>query len=197
MESVVAAQKVLSFQIAQLNAMGELPSNIDVAARSVETQLGLDRPWRDIAGLAHDLDQIRECYQSERKKLLEWQESRAEQVRMSIKRRSGFSTLSADRAHAVLRPLTTAVTNTSAEAVAPTLLDLKDPFLLALNRAESAANEALDRVLSEGSEVPIQTVNLELRHREIKTAADVEALVDEIRTRLMEQIQAGTRIRLL
>ena len=43
------------------------------------------------------------------------------------------------------------MTSTTAEAIAPTLAALKDPFRLALQSAEEEANETLDQILSEGA----------------------------------------------
>ena len=43
----------------------------------------------------------------------------------------------------------------------------------------------------------IVPVDLSLHNREIKTEADVEVLVAEIRRRLLQQLQSGQRIRLL
>jgi hypothetical protein len=96
----------------------------------------------------------------------------------------------------VLRPLSRAVTDTTVEAIAPRLLDLKEPFALALGRAEDQANDVLDDILSAGDQPLIARVHLDLRNRELQNEADVEALLDEIRKRLLEQIQAGARVRL-
>src|SRR5207247_7874167 len=124
------------------------------------------------------------------------QEQQAEGARSRVKGRDGFSTLTADQAHGVLRPLVRAVSETSAEAVAPALVDLKDPFLVRLRRAEDEANDTLDAILSEGERPLITSVDLALHNRELATEADVEALVSEIRTRLLERIRAGGRVRL-
>ena len=97
----------------------------------------------------------------------------------------------------MLRPFTEAVTDTTAEAVAPPLTALKDPFTLALQRAESQANDLLDEILSAGDRPLIARVDLQLRNREVATEADVQALVEEIRERLLEQVRAGARVRLL
>ena len=141
-------------------------------------------------------DTIRAAYVAERQRLLQGQEQQAEGVRSRVKGRNGFSTLTADQAHGVLRPLTRAVSETSAEAVAPALVDLRDPFLVRLRRAEDEANDILDAILSEGERPLITSVDLALRNRELTTEADVEALVGEIRTRLLEPIRAGARVRL-
>jgi hypothetical protein len=88
------------------------------------------------------------------------------------------------------------VSGTDADAVAPTLLDLRDSFQVRLSRAEEEAHAILDAVLSEGSQAFITPVDLGLHNRELSTEADVEALVGEIRSRLLAQIRSGTRIRL-
>ena len=89
------------------------------------------------------------------------------------------------------------MTDTTAEAIAPPLVSLKDPFTLALQRAEDQANDLLDEILSEGEKPIIARVDLRLRNREIATEAEVQALVEEIRNRLLEQVRAGARVRLL
>ena len=104
----------------------------------------------------------------------------------------GFSTLTADQAHSVLRPFTGAVTDTTAEAVAPPLTALADPFTLALQRAESQANDLLDEILSAGNKPLIARIDLQLRNREVATEADVQALVEEIRERLLERVRQAT-----
>jgi hypothetical protein len=45
-----------------------------------------------------------------------WQETTVEDVRGRVRARHGFATLTADNSHHVLRPLTEAVTRTTAEA---------------------------------------------------------------------------------
>jgi hypothetical protein len=129
--------------------------------------------------------------------LLQWQERQAEAARLRIKGRDGFSTLTADQAHGVLRSLEQAISNTDAEAVAPTLAQLRDPFQVCLSRTEDEANDRLDAILSEGRRVVIKSVDLALHNRELTTEADVDALVSEIRGQLLEQIRAGVHVRLL
>ena len=76
------------------------------------------------------------------------------------------------------------------------MLALRDAFERALERAEDVANETLDTVLSEGNEIMIKRMDSNLRNREVSTEAEVEALVGELRTRLLEQVRAGKRVRL-
>ena len=194
--AVSDAHTTVSYQAAQLKESGVEATNVEAAASRVTSQLESERPWRDIAGLKLDLEEIRAAYIAERQRLLQSQEQQAEGARSRVKGRDGFSTLTADQAHGVLRPLVQAVSATSAEAVAPALVDLKDPFLVRLRRAEDEANDTLDAILSEGERPLITPVDLGLHNRELTTEAEVEALVNEIRTRLLESIRAGARVRL-
>lgn len=195
--AVTTAQGLLTYQAAQLQEIGVEATNVQAAVTRVRTQLAEERPWRDIGGLDGDLDEIRACYVAERQRLLSWQEQQAEGARARVRARDGFATLTGEQSHRVLRPLAGAVTDTTAEAVAPTLASLKDPFTLALKRAEDQANDLLDEILSDGKKPLITRVDLKLRNREVATEADVKSLVDEIEKRLLEQVRAGARVRLL
>lgn len=195
--AVCAVASVRDHQVAQLRAVDALPPECEQATTRLDDQLQWERPWRNIAVLDEDLDLLRQAYTTERQRLLEWQEQEAEQRRSRVKAREGFSILTADQSHHVLRPLSAAVTATTPEAIAPPLEALKDPFQLALSRAEERANQLLDEILSEGSRPLIVRIDLALRNREIRDEADVEALLSDIRQRLMEQVETGARIRLL
>jgi hypothetical protein len=191
------ANDVLTYHAAQLEELRVEPTDIKEARARVKAHLDSERPWRDIAGLDHHLQKIRATYAEERQRLLQWQEQQAEHARARLKGRDGFSTLTADQSHQVLRPLASATTNTTANAVAPTLAALKDPFTLSLTRAQDHANEILDQILTEGNKPLITRIDLGLRNREIKSEPDIDALVSEIKTRLLEPIRAGGSIRLL
>jgi uncharacterized protein YigA (DUF484 family) len=194
--SVNEAHEVLVYRAAQLDELAIGAPNLEEAARRVRERLQSELPWQGSTELADDLQEIRAAYTTERQRLLQYQEQEAERARSRVKLRHGFSTLTADQAHQVLRPLSRAVTETTVEAIAPRLIDLKDPFSLALRRAEDQANDILDELLSAGDQPLIARVQLDLRNRELQTEADVEALLDEIRKRLLEQIRAGARVRL-
>ncbi len=195
--AVKLAHDRLHIHAAQLAELGVEATNVEAAAARIETHLRADRPWRDLVALDADLEEIARCYIAERQRLLTWQGREAELARARVKSRDGFSTLTADDAHRVLRPLALAMTDTTPEAVAPTLTALKDPFLTALRKAEDTANDLLDDLLSAGDKPLIARVDLRLRHREVATPADVEALLEDIRRRLLEQLRTGARVRLL
>ena len=75
--------------------------------------------------------------------------------------------------------------------------DLKDQFTIELQQAEAKANELLDGFLSEGEDPMIVPLDLSLKNREIRSEEDIDALVEEIRERLLEQLRSGQRVRLL
>jgi hypothetical protein len=191
------ASDALTFEAVQLRELGVLATNVDASVARVKTHVESERPWRDITTLDEDVREIRAAYLAERGALLQQQESLTEEARGRVRARQGFSTLTADQAHRVMRPLAQALTVTEAEAVAPPLKDLRDPFVVGLQRAEAEANEILDQILSAGNQPLITTVDLGLRNRELRDVTEVEALVDEIRVRLLEQVRAGRRVRLL
>lgn len=195
--AVVVAQNALTYQATQLQELGVEATNVLAAVARVTAHLASGRPWREIAGLESDLTEICDAYVAERQRLLQWQEREAETARSRVKARAGFSTLTAEQSHSVLRPVASAVTDTTPEAVAPSLESLQDPFVVGLQRAEDQANDLLDGILSEGDRPLVTRFDLRLRNRELATPEDVQALVDEIKTRLLGQLRDNVRVRLL
>lgn len=195
--AVKQAHKVQHFQAAQLADALVLSAELAAAAERLQAQLHSERPWRDLIALQADVDALRQNYEAERGRLMEWQGAQSEQSRARLKARDGYSTLTAAQSNHVLRPLALALTDTTRDAIAPTLSALKDGFSIALQRAEDQANDHLDEILSEGQKPLVARVDLQLRNRDIVTEADVEALIDELRKRLMEQIRSGARVRLI
>ncbi len=193
---VRAAHDVLTMEAAQLAELGIEATNVEAATIRIRHHLSADRPWVALPDMATDLAEIRQAYAAERTRLMRWQAQAADQARAGVRGRAGFATLTADQSHHVLRPFASAVTATTPEAVAPSLLQLRDGFQLSLQRADEEANAILDAVLSEGDKPIVARVELGLRNRELSTEADVEALVSEIRQRLLEHVRNGQRVRL-
>jgi hypothetical protein len=191
------AHDVLTHQAAQLAALGLADNEVIEARERVTAHLNGARPWLGVNELAADLATIRERYEAERQQLMQWQGQQVEDARTRVKGRDGFSTLGGEKGHGVLLPFATAATDTTPEAIAPPLTALKDPFTLTLQRAEERANDLLDRILSEDGQPTIERVDLQLRNRELATESDLEALVAEIRERLLPHLDAGARVRLL
>ena len=169
--------------------MGIDPTNLSKPWRRLPGSSRRSGPGSTSARSAPNLDEIRACYKSERQRLLQWQEQQAEAARGRIRARDRLQHPDGRPGDRVLRPFTGAVTDTTDDAVAPALTVLSDPFTLALQRAEDQANDLLDEILSEGNRPLIIPVDLQLRNREVATEADVQALVEEIRGRLLEQVR--------
>lgn len=195
-KAVNEAARVRDHLAAQLRDTAALDDAGAAAVGRLEAHLRGDRPWRDIAALDGDLALLRDAYAAERRRLLQWQEQEAERARASIKSQPGFSTLTAEQSHRVLRPFAAALTTTDAHATTPTLRELSDGFKLALERATAEAQDHLDRILSQGKDPPIVPVTLNLKNRRVTSEADVEALLAEIRETLLAQLRAGTRVRI-
>ena len=187
------AAEVLTHHAAQLSGAQALSTGAAAAVERVTVHLATERPWRDVASLAPDLATIRAAYVTLRTARLAWQEEQAALVRAKVKARQGFATLTGDQSHTVLRPIQQAITDTTAEAVAPALAALEDGFLLRLHRAEAEANELLDGLLA----LPVTKVDPRLRNREIGNEAELDAVLAEVRGRVMEQLKTGARVRLL
>jgi hypothetical protein len=197
-DAVRTAHQVRSIELAQLQAIGVDKTDIDAARTRLGTQFDSAKPWRDIASVAPDIDTIRAAYRGERERLLRWQEGQVEAVRARLKGRAGFSTLTAEQSQHVLRPIVEAQTYTTPDAIAPSLAALRDPFLLALQRAEDDANARLDAVLSEGdgrSVVPC-ALSERLRHREVASEAELDALLADVRDAVLPYVRDGKRVRI-
>ena len=195
-QAVCQAADVRRYQVTQLREIGALTVETEAAAERVERQLSLERPWREIRSLDDDVEQLRAAYCSQRRQILQWQEELAELARTRLKNRDGFSTLTADQSHSVLRPLSRATTDTTEAAVAPTLMMMQDPVIVAIQRAEDEAGDLLDGILSQGQQPMVVKLDLNLRNREFTTETEVEALLTELRERLLQQIRNGSRVRL-
>ena len=194
-DAVRAAAAVRDHHSTQLAEVGALAGDHEAAVVRITEHLTRERSWDGIATLDSDLVLVREAYAAERSRLLTSQEQETEQRRGALKRRPGFSTLSAKQSNAVLRPFAMAESNTTADALHPSLAALKDPFMGALQRAEEEANDLLDGILSEGDAI-VERVDLGLRNREVATEEDVRGLVEEIEERLLAKVKKGVRVRL-
>lgn len=197
-ESIVAvraAALVRDHQAAQLALAAGMSPELTSAIERVQVQLAAERPWRDVASIAPDLQAIIAAYVAARTARLAGEELHATEVRARVKARPGFATLTADQSSTVLRPMRQAMTDTTAEAIAPALSALEDAFLARMQRAETEANELLDGFLDDKQR--IRKVDPKLKNREVSTEVELDALLSEVRGRVMEQLNTGARVRLL
>ena len=172
---------------------------IDPAIATLADQLALDRPWREIGELEPRLRAIEDHYRARRTVYLARQEKKAEAIRQRLRQRQGFSQLTEQQQERVLRPVREAVYATSAEALFPTLLELKDSAVLKIHRAAEEANAYLDDILSSVTEDKVIPLTLNLSGREVSSPKDVERVVDELKQRMLDQLKdkPNVRIRLI
>jgi len=190
---------VRDHQAAQLAEVGGVEQTDGAAISSLQEHLSRERPWRTVTEAESFAATIKTAYVAERTRLLGRQEDLANQARSRVKTREGFSTLTAEQSNHVLRPIAEAQTDTTAEAISPPLSKLKDAFDARLQKAEDEAIERLDELRSQKTATFVVKVDLGLKNREVATAADVDALLAELRERLLKQLDTtkGTRIRIL
>ncbi|MDH5674430.1 MAG: BREX system P-loop protein BrxC [Myxococcales bacterium] len=196
-EKLRAASDVASYQLAQLEHIGGAGGELRESARRIHAQLEGSKPWRDLGAIDADLGAIREAYVDARRRLIQHNGDLAEAARARIKSRDGFAVLTADQSHSVLRPLAEALVATDAQATSPGLTNLRDAAPHALERAEEEANERLDQILSEGDKPVVQKLALGLSNREIRSEAELDALLEELRARVLEQLKQGRRVRIV
>ncbi|BAY19886.1 hypothetical protein NIES21_57560 (plasmid) [Anabaenopsis circularis NIES-21] len=194
-DAVTKAVNIRDNQVAQLKQI-ERSAEITEAIAALEEQLNSDRPWRDISSLEPHLQAIEQHYKVVRLSLIETQEQQAKAIQGQIKQRQGFLKLNEKQGEYVLRSIQEATYDTTQDALYPSLLELKDSALIKLQKAEKAANTSLDNVLSEVTEEQVVQLPLNLSGREVSTEAEVDALVNQLRERLLAQLKPNTRIRL-
>lgn len=196
-DAVRRAYDVAQYQGAQLEELGELDEAGQRALKTLREHLGSAQPWRDILALEEPLALLRETYRERRQHLLTAQGDAAEVARTQLRSRQDFFRLSADKAHHVERPLNDVLLGADVEALQPSLVSLRDGFPAKLARALEEANSLLDQVLSEGNEPVFRKLKINLQNREIKNAEELEQVLAELRTRVLEQLEAGARVRLI
>lgn len=164
--------------------------------KAVEAQLDGRRPWVDLGAIDAALERIRAQYRLRRGQLLEEQEKRAEAVRARLRQRTGFEKLTDDETHQVFRPIGQALAQSSPNATAPTLYELRMDFLQRLEKATEDADAILDELISAKDRKPVVRVELNLRGREISNADELKRVLDEIRDRVTQQLERGQKVRL-
>lgn len=195
--AVCELRDVAHYRLSQLEALGPSEGDVTLAGQRIRKHLESERPWRDIAAVETDVAAVQHAYVARRRTLLGEEERAAEGVRRGVKTREGFATLTSDQSHHVLRPIAEALTETGEAAISPALVQLRDGYVQALAAAEEEANARLDAILSQGAQPAIRKVAHNLKNREIKDTAELERLLDELRVRITEQLNAGGRVRLV
>ena len=137
-------------------------------------------------------------YKEVRRELLDSQLQQVEAITTKVKARKGFARLNEKNSDYVIRPIRQAAIDTTAEALYPTLAELRDSVARKLEQAEVEANTLLDLLISEDTKEQVLKVEVlaDLRNRELSTPEEVNALVDTLRDRLLRQLQNQKNIRI-
>ncbi len=114
-----------------------------------------------------------------------------------MKTRAGFAQLDADQAHRVLRPITEVMVDTTAEAMSPTLVEVRDRFASRIGPAEEMANDRLDDELSKKSEKQVVKVETHLRGREVTSREQLLSMFKELEDRIGPLLDQGARVRIV
>jgi hypothetical protein len=194
-DAVTKAINIRDNQVAQLKQI-ERWIEITEAIAALEEQLNSDRSWRDINSLEPHLQAIEQHYKAVRLNLIESQEKQAKAIQGRLKQRQNFIKLNEKQGEYVFRSVQEATYDTTQDALYPSLLELKDSALIKLQKAETTANNRLDDVLSEVTEDQVVQLPLNLSGREVSTEAEIDALVNQLKERLLAQLKPNTRIRL-
>lgn len=192
--SVRRARALLEHQVVQLREIGLLDGEVAATVERVATELAHERPWQGWNSLEVDLDRLETSYIEARTAVLADIGEQAEAARAQVKNQQGFATLTNDQSHKVLRPIARTEPDTTVDAVAPGLRELKDRFRAALGPAIEEAIAVLDEQTR--PKIPIERLDLELENRVVATPEEVDALVRQIRERLMAKLEQGVQVRL-
>lgn len=196
-EAVRAAKTLADTHLRQLIEAGELDAALQDAERRIAEQLTGERPWLGIDSIEPDLEAVRVAYRDHRLAQIGKQEQLAEATRERVKLIKGFNKLDDKQRHAVLRPINEAVGETSEHETRPPLAALLDGVQQRLDAARDVASKKIDEFNDEDTGGVTVSVNIDVRDRVITSAQDVETLLNEIRTRLLAQLdQAGHKVRL-
>lgn len=190
---VSRANRVYQVEWEQLQQLGP---QLEQEGQAVSQQLALNTPWRDIGSLKPLLTKIEARYLEVRTELLNKQEEQIEQILEQLKLREGFSQLDPDAADSVLRLVHGKRLTSTAQAISPALIVLRDSVPARLKEGADQANEHLEKLLSELLDFQVVSIKLGLQNRELSSAEDVENLLQELRERLMAQLKDNSRIRL-
>lgn len=181
-------------QLRQFEALGGLEDDSSLVTTHLETE----RPWKDAAQLQPAINRIRERYVEMRRNQLNRQTTEAEAARTRVKMRPGFAQLNPDQAHRVLKPITDAQLDTTAEAVSPTLVEVRDRFTSRIRQAEETANDLLDEELAKRpDDRPVVKFESGLRAVEIENRDQLRTVIATLEERIGHLLDQGHRVRII
>ncbi len=163
------------------------------SAKTLQAHLETERPWEDTAELAPHVEVVREAYRAKRRGILDAHATKVDGIIERLKRRDGMERLDPDQRYEVLRYLSEgAASGTDDKAVAPPVEALEALLAMRRETAEAKALARLDALLG----TPTVDVVLDFAGREIKTEADLERVIDELRRKVLLELGAHHVVRL-
>ena len=197
-QAVRRAVNVLDYQVGQLRQISRL-GGIEAEVGRLRSHFEADRgrPWEDINELTPAIVAIEAHYQAVRLGLIEAQEQSLEEVRGRLQHRQGYFELSEAQAEEVIKPLRAAVSNTTKEALAPPLIELKEPATARLHQAAERANRFFDEALAQKTGAQVIEVNVTalLANQEVGSVAEMEALIERMREQVVAKLEGDETIR--
>ena len=191
-------QDVYIPQLEQQVRAGQLEAaSLESAAEVLRDGLAAARPWEAVLSMEDSIKDLKELYKKRRGELLSAHQGRIEDAVQNLKLRDGFDTLSQDDQHEVLQLIKEGASfNTRDDVPAPSLEDLEAHSPSRLKGAVERALSKLDELRESKGERPTVTVPLRASGRELDSKEAVERFLDELRTELLKEIEAGHRVRL-
>jgi len=104
--------------------------------------------------------------------------------------------LTPDEVHRVFKPILEAQIDTTAEAVSPTLLVLRESFAGRLGAAEEMARDRLDEERNKSTQQKVVKVEVNIRGREVQNREQLHAVFRELEERIGPLLDQGDRVRI-
>ncbi len=84
-----------------------------------------------------------------------------------------------------------------AEAISPSLVEVRDRFASRIQQAEELANDRLDDELSQKTERHVVKVDTNLRGREVEDREQLKAILSELEDRIGPYVDQHIRVRIV
>ena len=181
---------------AQLEEHGGLDAELSARAGRLREHLSRERPWKAATDRLADVTAIGEAYRQRRRGLLTDQGAAAEDARARIKGHPDFDELTGEQRNHVLWPITEVLRAWDPDGVAPALSAIAAEFQVRLASAFDEALSRLEAFLEERNRVPIKVVALGVAHRLVKSEAELEALLEDVRAKVGPHLATGMHVRI-
>ena len=217
--AVTALDDLRRHQIDQLDAVDQLGPELTALEGEIAAQLAGERPWRGARELLGRAEAVRERYRAVRLDAIRRLSELVEATRRRVEDRPDFRHLGGDDQTAVRGLIEGVIGEIDPDAVTPPLADLLERLPGRVRRKEDEAHGMIDSLVADpapevddepagdGSEAPkpgrkrkprrVTTLPVDIEHRILSKPEDVEALLEELRTRILASLETADEVRLL